>query len=617
MTLKYVNFSILILLSQLGNAQINPKYIFPINGGSIQYLAGTMGEIRHNHFHAGLDIKTGGKNGVPVQAIANGYISRIGISEGGYGHVLYLTHLDEKTSVYAHLDQFEEGLETYTLGQQYQNETYPIQLFPKKNRFYFNQGDIIGYSGNSGSSLGPHLHFEIRNAKQEFLNPFDEFSFNEIQDNIAPTIKYIAFKCLDIDARVNGAYGTLMVPTSKKKDLFTINKSISLLGNIGIEIYHYDNMNGAPNRNGIPEIVLKIDQDTLFHQLKKSMSFSKQREISAHIDYPFSIKNYITLNKLYKSDGNKLDFYLKNNQGYFFDNPSRKLEIILKDNHGNISSLKTTLNHETSFEYYYPHVHIFEIDENQFHFVSNDNSSKVFMGDRLIQLQPYLSNSNQYYYLLDLRYGLPDSIKSGNMTIQPHFITEIPPGVEYSFHNEDFILEFNKNSLFDTLYLQFTKNYNTLKTKTFYSFNDPKVPLRKEVTISIHDPDPIKSQYQIFQVDKKNRITFVGSERNNKGSFTFKTRQLGTFTLDSDTINPIIKPISWDTMNLKFMIEDIKSGIKSYHATLDDQFLLMRYDSKNKTLSAYPKNRNEPIKGLFVLEIEDNFGNKTKISKLL
>lgn len=606
-----------MLLSLLGNTQVNPKYIFPINGGSIQYLAGTMGEVRHNHFHAGLDIKTGGKNGVPVQAIANGYISRIGINEGGYGHVLYLTHLDEKTSVYAHLECFEKGLETYTLSQQYQNESYPIQLFPKKNKFYFNQGDIIGYSGNSGSSLGPHLHFEIRNAKQEFLNPFDEFSFNEIQDDIAPTIKYIAFKCLDIDARVNGAYGTLMVPTAKNKDLFSIKKSISLLGNIGIEIYHYDNMSGTPNRNGIPEIVLKIDQDTLFHQLKKSMSFSNQREISAHIDYPFLLKNHITLNRLYKSDGNGLNIYLKNNKGYIFDDTPSEIEIILKDNHDNISSLKSTLNRENSSENYYPHLHTFEVDENQFHFVSNNKPSKVFIGNKFIQLQPYLSNLNQHYYLLDLRSGLPDSIKSGNLTIQPHFMTEIPPSVKYSFHNEHFILEFNKNSLFDTLYLQFTKNYDSLNSKTLYSFNDPTIPLRKEVIISIHDPDPIKSKYQIFQVDKKNRLTYVGSERNTKGSFTFKTRQLGTFTLDSDTINPVIKPISWNTKGLKFMIEDIKSGIKSYRATLDEQFLLMKYDSKNKTLSAYPKDEKKPLKGRFVLEIEDNFGNKTKTSKTL
>ena len=171
--------------------------------------------------------------------------------------------------------------------------------------------------------------------------------------------------------------------------------------------------------------------------------------------------------------------------------------------------------------------------------------------------------------------------------------------------------------MFDTLYLQFTKNYDSLNSKTLYSFNDPTIPLRKEVIISIHDPDPIKSKYQIFQVDKKNRLTYVGSERNTKGSFTFKTRQLGTFTLDSDTINPVIKPISWNTKGLKFMIEDIKSGIKSYRATLDEQFLLMKYDSKNKTLSAYPKDEKKPLKGRFVLEIEDNFGNKAKTSKTL
>ena len=615
--MRYGSFLILTLLSFFGNAQVTPKYIFPINSGSQQYLAGTMGEIRHNHFHAGLDIRTGGKKGIPVRAIANGYISRIGVSEGGYGHVLYLTHLDKKTSVYAHLECFEKNIEAYTLNQQYQNETYPIRLFPQKNRFYFNQGDTIGYSGNSGSSSGPHLHFEMRNVKQEFLNPFDEFSFNEIQDDIAPIIKYIAFKCLDIDARVNGAYGTLLVQTTKKNDLFRIQKSIHLSGNIGIEIHHYDNMSGSTNQNGIPEVLLKVDQDTLFHQLKKSMSFAKQREISAHIDYPFSINNHITLNKLYKSDGNRLNIYIKNNQGYFFDQTPHELEIILKDNHQNISTLKAILNHEESYDSYYPNVSTFEIDENQLHYVNFDTSSKIFLQDTLIILQPYLSNRNKHYYLWDLRSGLPDSVKCGKLTIKPNFITEIPSEVDYSFHGEDFILELNKNSLFDTLYLQFTKGYDSLKDKMLYSFNDPTVPLRKEVIISINDPDPIKNEYQIFRVDKKNRLAYVGSERNTEGSFTFKTRQLGTFTLDTDSINPVITPISWNTRDLKFIIKDIKSGIKSYHATLDGHFLLMQYDAKKEMLSAYPKNRKKPIKGLFILEVEDNFGNKNKICKLL
>ena len=615
--MRYGSFLILGLLPFLGKAQVAPKYIFPINSGSQQYLAGTMGEIRHNHFHAGLDIKTGGKTGIPVRAIANGYVSRIGISEGGYGHVLYLTHLDGKTSVYAHLQRFEDLLETYTINQQYQKETYPIRLFPQKNRFYFNQGDTIGYSGNSGSSSGPHLHFEMRNAQQEFLNPFDEFSFSEIQDNIAPRIKYIAFKCLDIDARVNGAYGTLLVRTTKKNNLFSIQKSVHLSGNIGIEIYHYDNMNGAPNRNGIPEIILKINQDTLFHQLKKSMSFAKQRDILAHVDYPYATNKYITLNKLYKADGNELDFYKKTNQGYFFDETPHELVIILKDNHQNISTLRTTLNNEGPFDNYYPYINTYEIDENQLHYVSTDDASQVFIEDTFITLQPYLSNENQYYYLWDLRSGLPDSIISRNLTLKPHFFTEISSGIDYSFHNEDFILEVNKKSLFDTLYLQFTKEYDSLQEKLVYTFNDRTVPLRKDVIISLHDTDPQKNQYQVFKVDKKNRLSYIGSEQNTAGRFTFKTRELGTFTLDNDTIKPVIKPISWDRMGLKFMIKDLKSGIKSYHATLDDHFLLMEYDAKKNVLSARPKNEEKPIKGLFVLEVEDNFGNKTKISKPL
>ena len=615
--MRYVSFFIIGLLPFLVKAQVTPKYIFPINSGSQQYLAGTMGEIRHNHFHAGLDIKTEGKIGIPVLAIANGYVSRIGVSEGGYGHVLYLTHLDGKTSVYAHLQRFEEYLENYTLNQQYQKETYPIQLFPQKNKFYFNQGDTIGYSGNSGSSSGPHLHFEMRNAKQEFLNPFDEFSFSEIQDNIAPRIKYLAFKCLDLDARVNGAYGTLLVQPTKKNNLFSIQKSIHLSGNIGIEIYHYDNMSGAPNRNGIPEIILKVNQDTLFHQLKKSMSFAKQRDISAHIDYPYAIDKHITLNKLYKADGNKLDFYIKTNQGYLFDEIPHELEIILKDNHQNISTLQATLNNEGPYDNYFPHVTTFEIDENQLHYVSTDAASQIFLEDAFIPLQPYLSNENQYYYLWDLRSGLPDFIESGNLKIQPHFLTEIPSGIDYSFHNEDFILEVNKKSLFDTLYLQFTKEYDSLQEKLVYTFNDRTVPLRKDVIISLHDTDPQKNQYQVFKVDKKNRLDYVGSEQNTAGRFTFKTRELGTFTLDNDTIKPVIKPISWDRMGLRFMIKDFKSGIKSYHATLDDHFLLMEYDAKKNMLAARPKNEKKAIKGLFVLEVEDNFGNKTKISKPL
>ena len=153
------------LSAQLG--EYEGYYFFPINPGSQSYLAGTVGEIRSSHFHTGIDVKTGGQIGLPIYAAADGYIFRMKISTGGYGHSLYMAHPNGTYTVYAHLDKFQIGLEKYARARQYEEESYDIEAFPKKDVFYFKQGDIIGYSGNTGSSSGPHLHFEIRGQRPE------------------------------------------------------------------------------------------------------------------------------------------------------------------------------------------------------------------------------------------------------------------------------------------------------------------------------------------------------------------------------------------------------------------------------------------------------------------
>ena len=151
------------------------------------FFAGDFGELRPSHFHSGLDFRTQGKTGIPVYAVKDGYISRIGISSTGYGNALYMNHTDGTTSVYGHLLKFNPAIQEYLREKQYDHESFQINLTPSSGEFHFKKGDIIAWSGNSGSSGGPHLHFEIRDTKSErALNPL--FCHLGITDNSAPKI---------------------------------------------------------------------------------------------------------------------------------------------------------------------------------------------------------------------------------------------------------------------------------------------------------------------------------------------------------------------------------------------------------------------------------------------
>ncbi|MBI3234751.1 MAG: M23 family metallopeptidase, partial [Bacteroidetes bacterium] len=149
------------------------------------YLSGNFCQIRDGHFHYGLDLPTNNAEGWPIRAIADGYISRIFVASYGYGNALFITHPNGLMSVYAHLRNFNETLADYTLNQHYKKQSNSLDIFPKKNLLKVKKGDIIAYSGNSGGSTGPHLHFEIRNSKNELLNPQ---SFFDIPDTMPPVI---------------------------------------------------------------------------------------------------------------------------------------------------------------------------------------------------------------------------------------------------------------------------------------------------------------------------------------------------------------------------------------------------------------------------------------------
>ncbi len=595
-------------------------YMFPINPGQQNYLAGTMGELRSSHFHAGIDIKTGGKEGLPIYAAADGYISRVRISTGGYGHALYLNHPNGTATVYAHLSKFEPGLAAYIFEEQYEQEKYTIQMFPNKDEFQFRRGDIIGYSGNTGSSSGPHLHFEIRDASSRILDPL-KYGFSEIIDNITPQVKKIAFVTLDENARVNGTYGRFEFDVIKNdKGIYQTRSPIELRGKVGIQMYAFDYLNGVYNRNGIPETTLVIDEDTVFREFKNRMSFAQQRSILVHMDYDAYRNSGIKFNKLFIDNGNSNDIYDVPSQGFHFSDSTHNISIYFSDSYGNLSTLQTTVNKRRIVNLPDPTFEEFEIYRGNLHlkeiFSDSPQGVKLYFGDALIGLTPYRESEKMAYYLWDLTNGIPDSIYSGGQIIKTGIYAELPSNTEMSFHNHDLNIALTKNSLYDTLYLKFNKSYDSLTRLEIFNFPHNNVPFKGNLEVTLKPEnkynDSLANVYSVLG----NSLGYMGGEWNEEG-ITFSTRDLTKFTIAEDSVAPVIDPIIIDKSRLVFEINDEMSGIASYRATLNDEFLLMGYEPKKKLIWAIPKKENIPISGEFSLEVEDNTGNKASYKRKL
>ena len=586
-------------------------YLFPINPGEQNLLAGTMGELRSSHFHAGLDIKTGGRTGLPVHAAASGYVYRIKISPGGYGNALYLNHPNGTTTVYGHLESYSPILEEYILREQYEKESFSVDLFPENGAFRFEKGEIIAYSGNSGSSSGPHLHFEIRDRHQRILDPL-KFNFPEIKDNMPPFLKGIAFVSLDENARVNEAFGRYNFDVIKVDGVFKTRAPIALEGNIGVEIYAYDLMDGVWSRNGVSETVLLLDDDTVFRELKSNLSFGNQKNILVHVNYPHYVQTGQKYNRLYVEDGNTNDIYIKPSKGLKVDSEPHVLTILMKDSKGNMVKFENKINERKIVYRPRPDINEFEIYRNYLHFeapyVSTPSQILVHFGQLGKELIPYRIEKSKAYYLWDLRNGLPDSIDYCGDIKKTDIKAMIPSGSEYSFYHEDVELLFRKNSLFDTLYLQFEKSYDATHGFEEFKFNHRTDPLKGSVRVRLKSDGDYPFGSQAYTLNN-GRLGYLGGSWDGE-QIEFYTQDLVTFTIANDSIAPNIRPVIVNRDELYFKISDDLSGIKTYNATLDGQFVLMKYEPKKSLIWSEKKDKNIPFKGEFVLEVEDNAGNK-------
>ena len=564
-------------------------YMFPIRPNQPNTLAGNMGELRSSHFHAGLDIRTGGRVGLPVYAAADGYISRISITSGGYGKALYISHSNGEITVYAHLNRFTSEIAAYTKTQQYAEESLHVKLFPKKNELWVNKGDIIAYSGNSGSSGGPHLHFEIRDKNHIILNPLN-YHFEEIKDSSSPKIKKIALSPFTIESRINGVFQRKEINVSEKTSgKYEIEDTIAVYGEIGFELLTYDKLDDANYKCGVSEIDFFIGDELVFNQKIDSLSFSEQRNILVHYNFERYKATGEKFHKLYIDDGNVLNIYATNSLNgkfLFEENCIYNAYIIVSDIYGNKSTFDFVLKCTApSFDIPYDDKPTKISHLNNVLIINNnlkDSSIQIISENQTHSILPQYKSINSYTYLWDMNTSSANSIDlcDSIVILSPQHL--IPSHTPFDFYSENINTHFRKNSLFDTLF--YISNYTFTSSLEIFSIGDPdRYPLKKNIDLTITPKNKYKKEKTHIYKISGGSYRFVGGTWKEE-QFIFSTRDFGNYTLLTDSISPTITPISLSKSKLKFKITDNLSGIKDFNVYVNEKWVIMDYDYKTNLI---------------------------------
>ena len=602
-------FLVLIFLSYLSFNLKSQDYLFPVNPGVQNYVSGNLGELRGDRFHMGLDIKTNGKIGAPVYATSNGYIERIRVSGTGYGKVVYLRHQDGKKSVYAHLNKFNNTLENYVLNYQYRNKKFIVNLYPGK-KFYYKKGEVLGFSGNSGSSGGPHLHFEIRDSLDNALNPLG-FEFKEIIDKKKPTIDYVSFKTLNINSRVNNKFGIVKFPIKYDRSI-----NIKLEGEIGISTLAFDRLDGSLNKVGINKFELYINDSLIISNNINLLKYSETNNVSWFIEpniYKKQRKQYV---KLYQDDGNNLSFHHPHRRGIISIDPKKEYDIRLNvyDSFNNKSSTIIEVN---KFGKQVNKGIIDELFNENYCIIDNTliirnnntirNNIDIIYKNSIDNLNYSFNEDNYNYYLIDLRKNKPVKALLDEEQISFNFLDFISDKKFEKLEIDNLKININKNRVFDTLYLEFDKKTDTIEKFIFKN----SLPFKNSIEITLK-PDKKYDIEKSFVYDIKNKPSFVGGKWENN-QISFNTRKISNYSILEDNKPPEIKVINANSRVIKFKIEDKLSGINSYNGTINGNWILLEYDNKNKTIISKKLDANKPFRGKFVLEVFDNAKNKKSL----
>ncbi len=517
-------------------------------------LSGTFGELRSNHFHSGLDIKTQQREGLPVYASAEGYVSRINVAHYGYGKALYIQHPNGYTTVYAHLKNFSPEIEAYIKKLQYQNESYEVEVYPRASELPVERGELVASSGNTGGSGGPHLHFEIRDGEQRPMNPF-MFGI-EIEDTRAPIVSGVYAYPKGENAHVNGSAQRQKLRLIPQQDGSFKAEAIEACGEIGFGINTVDQLNAAPNRNGVYRIETGANGETLFQANFERFSFSETRHLNQLIDYGYYTQNNSRIQKLFVEPSNPLSIYREvNNQGL--------------------------LNVKDSLSYNYT-----------------------------IRVRDFAGNERIVNIPIEGKHR--DEITEGPSNITEFFV---PANTGAQFESNGIDVYIPKNSLYQDTYLDIS--FEDEKINLHEDVIPLHTNISIGFDVSKYRPED-REQMFIAQLNKWGNPSYSTTTKDGD-RFTTRTRSFGTYTLARDTQAPRVVPVNfkdgqWISGNkdLKVKISDDLSGISSYRATVNGKFILMEYEYKQNLLTHdFSDNVVTETENQLKIEVIDNVGNTT------
>jgi murein DD-endopeptidase MepM/ murein hydrolase activator NlpD len=552
-------------------------------------LSGAFCDLRPDHFHAGIDIRTKSSEGHAVHAVRGGYVARISVSPWGYGLAVYIAHPDDGIiTVYGHLQRFNRCLADFVKEKQYANESYAVDFNLQPDAIPVKQGEIIGYSGNSGSSGGPHLHFEVRDMQNhELLDPLIFYKPN-IPDTRPPLIRGLKIYPVEGKGMVNGSNRKQNIKFKlDNNDAPVIVSTIEAWGDVGLGISATDRMDDTGFSYGIKDILQTVDSMETYRSYADRFSFEESKYINSYIDYEEWSRSRTFYIKTFVDPGCNLRFTASRHSGILTIDEERTYHVNIKltDIYGNTCNAPIKIKGKkqeitppdtvgTKLARWY--------DDN------------VFRSKNICLTIP----RNSLYNNLHIHYKTsePHDVPSGNVPPPPTSQTSqtSPP---------------SPASVSPPCY------------SAVHTLHKSPVPLYKPALLSIYmygiQEEINTEQFGIVRINAfTGKISWIGGVYRD-GRMDAEINELGKYAVVRDSIPPVITPVEPDQWRerkqMKIRITDHLSGISTYRGEIDGRYALFEFDGKKATLSYdFDEERLPPGYHRLKLTIADRCGNKSE-----